>query len=270
MRFIVTSVAGLMLLTGSAQAAVSIVVDKNNQQMTVSVDGVTRYTWPVSSGNPSHETPNGTFRAFRMEQDHYSKEFDDAPMPNAIFFTKQGHAIHGTDSVSRLGSPASHGCVRLSRGNALKLWDIVKAEGLLNTTVTLTGSAQVALARSGRGRTNVARGGLDADGQPLELAPRPGQDVYEESLDANSRARQASQDRVYRNPYYREDRAYYYGSPSSGSAYESAGPMQRRVYGARPAVPQALPPSGYAYSEQDARQDTRYVRPRYYYGPGGY
>jgi hypothetical protein len=142
-----------MLFSGSAaNAAVSILVNKDTQQMTVSVDGVQRYTWPVSSGNPSHETPNGSFKTFRMEEDHYSKEFDDAPMPNAIFFTKQGHAIHGTDAVSRLGSPASHGCVRLSRANALKLWDIVKAQGVLNTTVTLTGSSRVALARNpGRG-----------------------------------------------------------------------------------------------------------------------
>ena len=156
MRAILISVTGLMLLAGSAQAAVSILVDKNTQQMTVSVNGAPRYTWPVSSGNPSHETPNGSFKTFRMEEDHYSKEFDDAPMPNAIFFTKQGHAIHGTDSVNRLGSPASHGCVRLSRANALKLWDLVKTEGLLNTTVTLTGSSQVALARNPKARTNVA------------------------------------------------------------------------------------------------------------------
>ncbi len=149
MRTILIPLTGLMLLMGSAaQAAVSIVVDKSAQQMTVSVDGQPRYTWPVSSGNPSHETPNGTFRTFRMEEDHYSKEFDDAPMPNSIFFTKQGHAIHGTDSVNRLGTPASHGCVRLSRANALKLWDLVKTEGLLNTTVTLTGSSQIALART--------------------------------------------------------------------------------------------------------------------------
>ena len=103
MRAILISVTGLMLLTGSAQAAVSILVDKNAQQMTVSVDGVQRYTWPVSSGNPSHETPNGSFKTFRMEEDHYSKEFDDAPMPNSIFFTKQGHAIHtcGTHTIHR-------------------------------------------------------------------------------------------------------------------------------------------------------------------------
>src|SRR6478609_10915874 len=157
MRAILISVTGLMLLSGSAaQAAVSVLVNKDTQQMTVSVDGVQRYTWPVSSGNPSHETPNGSFKTFRMEEDHYSKEFDDAPMPNAIFFTKQGHAIHGTDAVSRLGSPASHGCVRLSRANALKLWDLVKAEGLLNTTVTLTGSSRVALARNPRNPTTVA------------------------------------------------------------------------------------------------------------------
>ena len=90
--------------------------------MTVAVDGVETYRWPVSSGLPSYETPNGSFRAFRMEEDHYSKEFDEAPMPHSIFFTKIGHAIHGTDSVNRLGSPASHGCIRLSRENAAKLF----------------------------------------------------------------------------------------------------------------------------------------------------
>src|SRR6202162_4541013 len=142
--------AGLMLFATGAQANVSITIDKNNQMMTVAVDGVERYQWPVSSGIPSRETPNGTFRAFRMEEDHYSKEFDDAPMPHSIFFTKIGHAIHGTDSESRLGTPASHGCVRLSKANASTLYALVQEQGVLNTTVTLTGSAQIALARNPR------------------------------------------------------------------------------------------------------------------------
>lgn len=257
MRSILISATGLLLLMGSAaHAAVAIVVDKNTQQMTVSVDGVTRYVWPVSSGNPSHETPNGAFRAFRMEEDHYSKEFDDAPMPHAIFFTKQGHAIHGTDSVSRLGTPASHGCVRLSRANALKLWDLVKAEGVLNTTVTLTGSAQVAVARAARARTNVAtrdaETGTDVYGRPMQIAPRSLPDEsYSEDLDAGARARQLSQDRVYDRglPSARERGAYGSIEP---------GPMQRRVYqngyGYR---------NGYGYYEQDARN----ARPRYYYDP---
>src|SRR5438067_8565264 len=148
MRSSLIAFAGLMLLASSAaQANVQITVDKNNQMMTVAVNGVERYHWPVSTGIPSRETPNGSFRAFRMEEDHYSKEFDDAPMPHSIFFTKIGHAIHGTDSEGRLGTPASHGCVRLSRANASTLYALVKSEGVLNTTVTLTGSSQVALAR---------------------------------------------------------------------------------------------------------------------------
>src|SRR5438874_12703103 len=157
MRSFLVALAGLALFaTGAAQANVSITIDKNAQQMTVAVDGVERYHWPVSTGIPSYETPSGSFRTFRMEEDHYSKEFDDAPMPHSIFFTKIGHAIHGTDSVNRLGSPASHGCVRLSRDNASKLYALVQQEGVLNTTVTLTGSSQVALARNPRPRTNNA------------------------------------------------------------------------------------------------------------------
>ena len=180
--FLIAVTALTLFASGAAQAKVAITVDKDNQQMTVAVDGVERYRWPVSSGLPSYETPNGSFRTFRMEEDHYSKEFDDAPMPHSIFFTKIGHAIHGTDSVNRLGSPASHGCVRLSRENAAKLYALVKQEGVLNTTVTLTGSSQVALARNPRPRANTAvarRAPLpqyeqqyDSAGDPVVITPQ--------------------------------------------------------------------------------------------------
>src|SRR5271154_728806 len=176
MRSFLVALAGLMLFGASffassaAQAKVSITVDKDSQTMTVAVDGVARYQWPVSSGNPSHETPNGTFRTFRMEEDHYSKEFDDAPMPHSIFFTKIGHAIHGTESEGRLGTPVSHGCVRLSRANATTLYALVEKEGVLNTTVTLTGSSQIALARNPKPRTAVAR----RDPAQQEYAPQYG------------------------------------------------------------------------------------------------
>src|SRR5690242_6895391 len=184
MRSFLVAIAALTLFAagGAAQAKVAITVDKDNQQMTVAVDGVERYRWPVSSGIPSYETPNGSFRTFRMEADHYSKEFDDAPMPHSIFFTKIGHAIHGTDSVSKLGSPASHGCVRLSRANAATLYALVQEQGVLNTTVTLTGSSQVALARNPRGRANTAvarREPAETDqydnaGDPIQITPRAG------------------------------------------------------------------------------------------------
>src|SRR5215475_4396738 len=158
MRSFLVAFAGLILFCGhAAQANVQITVDKNNQAMTVAIDGVERYHWPVSTGIPSYETPNGSYRTFRMEEDHYSKEFDDAPMPHSIFFTKIGHAIHGTDFEGRLGTPASHGCVRLSRAHATTLYALVQEQGVLNTTVTLTGSASIALARNPRGNTALAR-----------------------------------------------------------------------------------------------------------------
>ena len=84
MRSFLIAFTGLMLFaTGAAQAKVSITVDKNTQTMTVAVDGVERYQWPVSTGLPSYETPNGSFRTFRI-RGYYSKEFDDAPMPHSI------------------------------------------------------------------------------------------------------------------------------------------------------------------------------------------
>src|ERR1700753_2165809 len=125
--FLIAATTLWLFASGAAQAKISITVDKDAQMMTVAVDGIERYHWPVSTGNPSHETPNGTFRTFRMEADHFSKEFDDAPMPHSIFFTKIGHAIHGTESESKLGPPAPHRCVRVSKANATTLYALVEA-----------------------------------------------------------------------------------------------------------------------------------------------
>jgi hypothetical protein len=253
MRSFLVAVTGLLLFaTGAAQAKVAITVDKDSQQMTVAVDGVERYRWPVSSGIPSYETPNGSFRAFRMEVDHYSKEFDDAPMPHSIFFTKIGHAIHGTDSVNRLGSPASHGCVRLSRANASTLYALVQQQGVLNTTVTLTGSSQVALARNPRprGSTAVARRApaqqyeqqTDAAGDPVVLTPQPQQ--YP--------------------PQARADDGYIY--PADGSSNEARYPAPRRLYGAQ-AYPQ--PQQQYYDNRGYAPAPQGYYQPRPAYQPRG-
>jgi hypothetical protein len=71
---------------------------------------------------------------------HYSREWDDAPMPYSIFFTEAGHAIHGSRAVGRLGSPASHGCVRLAPVHARILFDLVQSEGLANTRIEVSGT----------------------------------------------------------------------------------------------------------------------------------
>ena len=144
LRFSVGLVLAGLLSTAPVSAALADVVinvDKSQQRMTVMVDGFQKWNWPVSTGVPSRETPSGSFKAFRMEKDHFSKEWDDAPMPNSIFFTMKGHAIHGSYDVKRLGQPASHGCVRLAPENAAQLFTLVKEQGLSNTRVILTGAA---------------------------------------------------------------------------------------------------------------------------------
>jgi lipoprotein-anchoring transpeptidase ErfK/SrfK len=73
-----------------------------------------------------------------MEVMHYSQEWDNAGMPHAIFFTTRGHSIHGSDHPG-LGTPVSHGCVRLSLTNATTLYQLVTAEGMGNTKVVVRG-----------------------------------------------------------------------------------------------------------------------------------
>jgi len=121
-------------------SSILITIDKSTQKMTVAVDGTDRYTWPVSTGRPIYATPSGTYTPSSMNEVWYSKEWDNAPMPHAIFFMKDGHAIHGSYEVKTLGKPVSHGCVRISPQNAIVLYGLVKATGLSHTQVVLTGT----------------------------------------------------------------------------------------------------------------------------------
>ena len=133
-------ILALGALAMPASAKVLIAVDEDTQQMSVSIDGVQTYLWPVSTGKSGYETPTGDFAPNRMEKDHFSKEWDDAPMPHSIFFTDRGHAIHGSRETRRLGHTASRGCVRLSTANAATLYALVEQTGMANTEIVISGS----------------------------------------------------------------------------------------------------------------------------------
>jgi hypothetical protein len=149
LRLLIPALAliAVALTTMPALANILIRVDQSRQHMSVDVDGERRYDWRVSTGRPGFDTPNGAFRPNRMEADHLSQEYDQAPMPDAIFFDLHGHAIHG--SYDPMGHPAaSHGCVRLDPANAAALFDLVNEEGMANTIVEITGDVAVALRNS--------------------------------------------------------------------------------------------------------------------------
>ena len=149
---LIAATVAVLTLGQAAQADLLIAVDKSTQRMTVTVNGQRMYDWPVTTGGSGYDTPSGTFKPFRMEMDHYSDEYDNAPMPYSIFFTQTGNAIHGTYEQRNLGHAVSHGCVRLSVKNAATLWQLVKQEKMANTKVVLSGAipggASPAVARS--------------------------------------------------------------------------------------------------------------------------
>jgi lipoprotein-anchoring transpeptidase ErfK/SrfK len=124
--------------TNRAQADIYIAVSKSAQRMTVMVDGRPRYNWSVSTGLHGGP-PSGTFRPQRLERMWHSRTYDWTPMPHSIFF-HHGFAIHGTSQLSRLGRPASKGCVRLHPQHAAALFALVKERGMRSTTINISDS----------------------------------------------------------------------------------------------------------------------------------
>jgi L,D-transpeptidase catalytic domain len=232
--------AASALFSTAAFAGVVISIDKSMQQMSVSVDGVKRYTWPVSTGRAGYATPSGAYTPFRLEEDHYSKEWDDAPMPHSIFFTPKGHAIHGSFETKHLGTAASHGCVRLAPKNAATLFTLVKQEGLGNTKVVLTGQAPPMIAR------RPARS--EPQGEPLELQP-----------DQSRATRSGHQQQYPVDPRYRQEYA-------TQPRYQQEYPVQQRYQQEYAAEPRYREPA-YAqpYDRRPAYGQPQYVYPRYRY-----
>jgi hypothetical protein len=166
--------AAAMLLPASADAKILITIDKAAQRMTVAVDGTPRWTWPVSTGRRGYDTPSGRFTAFRMAKEHFSKEWDDAPMPHSIFFTPRGHAIHGSYDTRRLGSAASHGCVRLHPANAAKLFALVEQQGVTHATVVIAGATPAAARPAPRRAVPTEEDETPSETQPIyRQAPSP-------------------------------------------------------------------------------------------------
>ena len=132
LKSLVSASAGLVMagvaFASPALAKVNVLVDVSAQTMTVSVDGNYYATWKVSTGREGYYTPRGSFRSRRLAVMHYSRKYDNAPMPHSIFF-HGGYAIHATAAVRSLGRPASHGCVRLHPSNAAALFYLVRQKG---------------------------------------------------------------------------------------------------------------------------------------------
>jgi len=132
------AMAMLLAISGASPASAGLLVhiDRSSQRMDVVIDGVRRFRWPVSTGRRGLGTPGGVFRPQMLARTWYSRRYYNSPMPYSIFFHR-GYAIHGTYELSRLGGPASHGCVRLHPQNAAILFSLVREEGPRNTRIVV-------------------------------------------------------------------------------------------------------------------------------------
>ena len=166
---------GSSTATNKPVLAIVINIDKTRQRMRILLNGVEKYKWPVSTGRPSYFTPSGSYTGTSMNEVWYSKEWDDAPMPHSIFFTKDGHAIHGSYEVKKLGKPVSHGCVRISPKNAATLYSLVAKNGIKNTQVVLTGftpGGEGKVASSARSRSAKAATSARLKSRYVQVTPR--------------------------------------------------------------------------------------------------
>jgi L,D-transpeptidase catalytic domain len=242
----------------AARADIQINIDKSSQHMTVAVDGSQRYDWPVSTGRPGYDTPSGEFKPNRMDADHFSQEWDNAPMPHAIFIDLKGHAIHGFLDVKHLGLPVSHGCIRLSPDHAATLFDLVKQQGMANTKVAIVGRTphgdNAPVARSRLPMNETAYSGQ----QPQQIAPDGGQQGYGQQQGYSQQQGYGQQ--PYQQQYGQQQS---YGQPQVYGQQQVYDPP-RPAYVQRGFPPQPPPPAYYGnqgyYQQQQPYNGQGYYR----------
>ena len=99
-----------------------VVIDKSRQMLRAYEGNQVVMETHISTGRRGRETPNGRFRAQSKALMHYSRLYDNAPMPYSVQIAGT-YFIHGFSSVPNY--PASHGCIRLPVDSARQFYQWV-------------------------------------------------------------------------------------------------------------------------------------------------
>lgn len=136
-----------------------LIVNVTTQRAVLFRNGVPIGASTVSTGRPGYRTPTGVFTILQKHVEHYSRTYDNAPMPFMQRLTWRGVALHAGQLP---GYPASHGCIRLPLGFARLLYGATN----LGMTVVITNQSttprvaptpELALAPSGEAPRQAAR-----------------------------------------------------------------------------------------------------------------
>jgi hypothetical protein len=131
-----------LLFTVALNAQKTVEVDLRKQRIYAKENGRVVFMGAISSGKRNHRTPRGTFKILGKNRFHrsnlYPRPKGGARMPYMQRLTYGGIAIH---QGYLPGYPASHGCIRVSRRTAQKLWRWTR----VGTKVTLHNGKRVKL-----------------------------------------------------------------------------------------------------------------------------
>ena len=118
----------------SPTGPVIVIVSLPDQRVYVYRDGVRIAASTCSTGKLGHRTPTGVFKILQKDRNHHSSTYNNAPMPYMNRLTWSGVALHAGQLP---GYPASHGCVRLPKAFAERLFGVTK----LGMTVVIADDA---------------------------------------------------------------------------------------------------------------------------------
>jgi hypothetical protein len=107
----------------AAKGPLQVIVSIADQRISVYDDGALLARSAVSTGVPRHPTPLGVFSVIGKKRWHRSNLYSAAPMPYMQRLTWSGIALHAGVLP---GYPASHGCIRLKKDFAVRLWQLTR------------------------------------------------------------------------------------------------------------------------------------------------
>jgi len=100
-----------------------IFISIDQQKLHLYSDGTHVADTSIATGVPSLPTPLGVFSVIQKQIFHRSNIYSNAPMPFMQRITWSGVALHEGESI---GHRASHGCIRMPRDFAMRLYGLTK------------------------------------------------------------------------------------------------------------------------------------------------
>jgi len=144
-----------------------VIISVKKQRLTLYANGQPIAHSPVSTGVPGHPTPMGVFSVIEKQIYHESNLYSSAPMPYMQRITWSGVAMH--QGVVP-GHPASHGCIRLPREFAQRMWRMTKVGARVIIAQDEAQLADIASPRLFAGKMSDASAALPAPAAKIRLA----------------------------------------------------------------------------------------------------